>query len=63
MAMSYPQGVQALEALLSTQGVGVVNHGSDPDVERPVEHASYLWLGTVHPVNMDEDEDIEVIVT
>lgn len=35
---------------------GFVNHGDDPDVARPPLYASVEWVGSVAPVNAQEND-------
>lgn len=41
----------ATAAVLSTAGLGVVVHGSNPNIARPLEFSQVLWVGTVIPNN------------
>jgi hypothetical protein len=36
--------------------MGFVNHGSDPNVLRPLGYASVTWKGSVAPANATEDD-------
>ena len=54
--------VLALESLLATQGMGVVLHGTDPNVARPDTFGAFLWIGSADPVNSDDEKDLVVKV-
>lgn len=44
-------GVTNLLNKLAAAGLGVVLHGSEPNVQRPFGFDSVAWIGTVEPVN------------
>lgn len=47
---------EGVASLLAESGVGVIDCGEDPTVERGTDFASYIWICDLEPENMIEDD-------